>query len=218
MGAGASAVLAESNLHQLGKLYVQNRGKASDEMMLMILESKMSQLPTELFDVSAADVLEGTKELAPLSAAVSPSAERPGSDRVIEGSWGAVSKPLLAKLQTIKRADLQEICGFAAPPPLCQSAVEACLITLGDRIPKAGSERAWIACKRGLGDHRVLIERFQDFSPSSINPQVVLRLRRYTSNPIFTVEQTARVSHLCSQLVEWVLAIEQFGNDGLIDR
>jgi hypothetical protein len=127
-------------------------------------------------------------------------------------SWETVSKPVLATLSGIKRRDIQELSGFIAPPPLCQDAVEACLISLGEKFPKA-REKAWLVCKRGLADHRTLIQRFQEFSPSSITPQMILTLRRYTSNPSFTTEQLARVSLLASQLVEWVLLVAHWGYD-----
>jgi len=209
MGAAGSVASPDSNLQGLGKLYVQNRGKTNDQMMLVILETKLSQLPSALFHRSTAE---------DAVVASSPASKPSTDDKPIvtttstSTTWETVSKPVLATLSGIKRWDIQELSGFHAPPPLCQGAVEACLISLGEKLPKAGSERAWLVCKRSLADHRILIQRFQEFSPSSITPQMILKLRRYTSNPSFTAEQVARISLLASQLVEWVLLVANLGD------
>jgi hypothetical protein len=166
----------------------------------------MSQKPVSLA------VYHSVIKKGPPPSVLEPAAAQPAEEREKPQTWKEVSKPVLAKLQKITSASIKEVAALRNPPRGCQASVEAALIMLGEKIPKSGSDKSWLSCKKVLGsNHKVFIKRFQDFSPGSATPKTLQRLRtQYTSDPEFTVENVARVTALGAKLAEWVLLVIKF--------
>jgi dynein heavy chain len=105
-------------------------------------------------------------------------------------------------LKSLNKNDITEIKGFAKPPPLVQTTLEAVCIL-------KGAKPDWDTAKKQLADGGFL-KSLEDYDKDSIPEKYIKKLKKYISNPDFVPEKVEKVSKAAKSLCMWVHAMDTY--------
>ena len=105
-------------------------------------------------------------------------------------------------LKSLSKADITEVKGFAKPPPLVQTVLEAVCIL-------KGVKPTWDDAKKIMSDTNFL-QSLETFDKDNILPKVLKSIQVYMTNPDFTPDNVERVSKAAKSLSMWVRAMDTY--------
>lgn len=102
-------------------------------------------------------------------------------------------------LNTIRKADLQELKAFRAPPQMVADVMDCILIALGEKI-------GWEHAQKQMADPMGYIERIRNVDPSTLSKaQIKAFLKR---SPPLTFDEVKKRSCAAASLTVWIKAVE----------
>ena len=105
-------------------------------------------------------------------------------------------------LKSLNKNDITELKGFAKPPPMVQTTLEAVLI-LKEIKPD------WDNAKKEMNKSDFL-ESLETFDKDNIPAKAIKKLKKYVENPDFVPEKVERVSKAAKSLCMWVHAMDVY--------
>ncbi|CAF1063283.1 unnamed protein product [Rotaria sordida] len=105
-------------------------------------------------------------------------------------------------LQSLTKSSITEVKSYGRPPVPVEKALEAVMIL-------RNSEPTWAEAKRQLGD-TTFINQLIDFDKDNIPDKTIMKIGKYTSDPLLSPQELLRVSVAASGLFAWVRAMEDY--------
>mmetsp|Transcript_18885 Transcript_18885/g.22437 ORF Transcript_18885/g.22437 Transcript_18885/m.22437 type:complete len:4042 (-) Transcript_18885:161-12286(-) len=114
-----------------------------------------------------------------------------------------VAMPALAKAMSevdkLDKSAITEIKGFNKPPPAVGVVLEAVMIFMGKKTD-------WVTAKTEMGQPNFL-SNIKQYDKDNVKDTIVLKIKKYVSDPAFSPEAVAKQSKAASALCTWVHAI-----------
>ncbi|XP_026839391.1 dynein heavy chain 2, axonemal [Drosophila erecta] len=106
-------------------------------------------------------------------------------------------------LDALNKKDISEVKSYGRPPMKIEKVMEAVLILLG-------KEPTWENAKKVLSESTFLND-LKNFDRDHISDKTLKRIAIYTKNPELEPDKVAVVSLACKSLMQWIMAIENYG-------
>uniref|UniRef100_A0A1I8MW68 Dynein axonemal heavy chain 2 n=1 Tax=Musca domestica TaxID=7370 RepID=A0A1I8MW68_MUSDO len=106
-------------------------------------------------------------------------------------------------LDALNKKDVAEVKSYGRPPMKIEKVMEAVLILIG-------KEPTWENAKKVLGEATFLND-LKNFDRDNISDKTLKRIALYTKNPELEPDKVAVVSLACKSLMQWIIAIENYG-------
>lgn len=106
-------------------------------------------------------------------------------------------------LDALNKKDISEVKSYGRPPMKIEKVMEAVLILLG-------KEPTWENAKKVLSESTFLND-LKNFDRDHISDKTLKRIAMYTKNPELEPDKVAVVSLACKSLMQWIMAIENYG-------
>ncbi|XP_013098623.2 dynein axonemal heavy chain 2 [Stomoxys calcitrans] len=106
-------------------------------------------------------------------------------------------------LDALNKKDVAEVKSYGRPPMKIEKVMEAVLILIG-------KEPTWENAKKVLGEATFLND-LKNFDRDNISDKTLKRIALYTKNPELEPDKVAVVSVACKSLMQWIMAIENYG-------
>ncbi|XP_037937177.1 dynein heavy chain 6, axonemal [Teleopsis dalmanni] len=107
-----------------------------------------------------------------------------------------------AALNSISKADINELKSFTTPPALVQFCMEAVCILLG-------AKPTWAAAKVVMNDVNFL-KRLFEYDKEHIKEDVLNKVKKYIDHPDFSPVKFEKVSKVAKSVSLWVIAMDKF--------
>ncbi|CAF1579491.1 unnamed protein product, partial [Adineta steineri] len=105
-------------------------------------------------------------------------------------------------LASLSKSSITEVKSYGRPPVPVEKALEAVMIL-------RNSEPTWAEAKRQLGD-TTFINQLINFDKDNIPDRVIMKISKYTQDPMLSPIEIARVSTAAAGLFAWVRAMEEY--------
>jgi hypothetical protein len=122
-------------------------------------------------------------------------------------AWRRHSSTACAMLDTVSKAEVQEVKSYASPPKMIGRILEATCICLGISRGK----NAYATAKKMLANTNAFIPRLKSFDPLSINAKMMADLKPFIDDPSLDADNMAKASKAATGLSLWVHAVYAFG-------
>ncbi|XP_046868372.1 dynein axonemal heavy chain 2 [Drosophila willistoni] len=106
-------------------------------------------------------------------------------------------------LDALNKKDIAEVKSYGRPPMKIEKVMEAILILLG-------KDPTWENAKKVLSESTFLND-LKNFERDHISDKTLKRIAMYTKNPELEPDKVAVVSVACKSLMQWIMAIENYG-------
>ncbi|XP_030382586.1 dynein heavy chain 2, axonemal, partial [Scaptodrosophila lebanonensis] len=106
-------------------------------------------------------------------------------------------------LDALNKKDISEVKSYGRPPMKIEKVMEAVLILLG-------KDPTWENAKKVLSESTFLND-LKNFDRDHISDKTLKRIANYTKNPELEPDKVAVVSLACKSLMQWIIAIENYG-------
>lgn len=105
-------------------------------------------------------------------------------------------------LDSLSKADITEVKGFAKPPEAVKTVMEAVCILMN-------SKPDWDSAKKLLSDI-AFIEKLKSYDKDNISPSTLKKLSKYVTDPAMAVDAVKKVSKAATSLCMWVHAMDVY--------
>jgi dynein heavy chain len=179
---------------EVSKKQVAQFQKQCEDFLVVIVQQKREA------DETAKTVASKAEKLAGEEAEVQAVADAAQKD--LDLALPALNAATKA-LENINKKDLNEVRGYAKPPPLVEKVMEAVMV-----LKKC--EPTWEESKRQLGNPN-FIKQLVGFDKDNISDKILKRISQYCADENFQPDIVGRVSGASKSLCMWVRAMETYG-------
>eukprot|EP01052_Picozoa_sp_SAG31_P002976 SAG31_NODE_109_length_24587_cov_111.480848_7_plen_3254_part_00 len=110
----------------------------------------------------------------------------------------------VSALNSLNKGDITEVMGFAKPPPLVQTVMEAVCILKGEATD-------WDTAKKVLRQNNFL-QSLLEFDKDNIDEKKLKKLKKYVAMPNFNPDDVGRVSTAARSLCMWACAMDTYSD------
>ena len=183
---------SKKDLDDLAPVLVE-KSKATDELLVVVTKDKASAAEVET--VVAAE----TKEVEAQAQEVK--AVQADAQKDLDEALPALDAAMSA-LNSLTKGDITEVKGFAKPPPLVQTTMEAVCVLVGRKAD-------WDSSKKLLGESDFM-DQLINFDKDNIDPKKIKTLKKYIDMEDFKPDVVGKVSKAAKGLCMWCCAMDVY--------
>jgi len=125
-----------------------------------------------------------------------------GCEEVLNEAMPALKKAK-ASLEVLKKGDIDEMKGYANPPPDLVMVLNAvCLLK--------GEKQEWSTAVKLMSKGQVFIDSLKSFDPKEIKERTLKALKKYVNDPRFEPDLIAQKGMAAKSVCMWVKAMDKY--------